>query len=395
MAANTPPLQFFDLPPELREQIYREILSSANSKIILDEGYARYHFDLAILSVSRQIYIEAQKVFRENLFVKIMTPWPEATRHISAEGKVPILATEDKAKDFNEHQLLVKIDASMGEGHSMLICGDDLESFTQMWQYSDMNNQGLNSHLFLQVMLQDPHDPDRKLPKRMQNQLLLPFRLVKGLNYFAVQGPKVLQSVKDALAELQAVPNPTPEECLEKCTSLKDAGNVSLQAGSYHHALQQYIDAFAAIYIMVSGRTRTVHADGYFMKVLESGIYKDQHGQTARVALRVRLVANIVLVYLKLKEWEEAYFWGRRTIVILWQHFRPEHGYDNENWIGDIIPGYTASPEIGKIFFRTAQAAKEMGKTGEFEKLVRHAAQYLPRDETVQKELRTFQPLLI
>ena len=390
-------------PPEIREQIFREVLCSANSKRDsgLSDCCARYEYQLDILRTNRQIYHEAKKIFQDNVFVKITTPWPEAIEHISLEGKVPIVTAGERAERFSDFHLWVYIDApaapSQHDTHSMVICLEDLEAFTWTWYYNNLNYPGLNSHLSLKLTIQDPYVTDRKIPKDLQQKLLLPFGLVKNLLVFSVHGSKLLPSVKDSLISKQAVPDPTREECLEKATSLKEAGTRAIVAGKYEEALQLAFDAFKAIHIHVSGRKRTFYADGFYLAELESGQYKGERGDFVRMVLRISLVSNVILAYLKMEEWAEAHFWGKRSIVLYRQSVIGDESEDVEadgtpSWIMETAGMHVpAKTELGYILYRTALASRVLGKEADVKTLIRAAALYLPDDPVVQAERRSLE----
>ena len=398
MATKNPHLHFLGLPGEIREQIYREVLSTANSRRDLGHGCSEYQFDVDILRANRQIYNEAKRIQEENVFVKITTPWPEAEGHISTEGRVPMLASGENAQRFEAYRLHVSIDTpgvfAGNETHSMIICGDDLVAFTRMWHFSNLNHQGLNRHLRLRLHIQDPYDQERKIPKKLQQSLLMPFGVIKNLDRICIKGPKLLSSIKDALIAAQNLPDLSLEECLERATTLKECGNNALKMGRYCDALQNYVDSFGAMHILVNGRARTVHADTYFMRQLTSGIYKDQRGDYVRLVLRVRLVANTILAYLKLQEWDEAHFWGKRSIMLFRQARNDQAHSDNGDaeglWLGwkedEQVGRVPAASEVGKIYYRTALASRELGKAGEAAKLIQIAALYLPDDKGVHRE---------
>lgn len=84
MAIATP-FPFLSLPLELREQIYSIYFKPADrlrtSRDLEAQGLfgGIYKFEFDLLRVNRQIYEESNKVWRrENVFVKVATPWPSA-----------------------------------------------------------------------------------------------------------------------------------------------------------------------------------------------------------------------------------------------------------------------------------------------------------------------------
>ncbi len=369
-------LRFLDFPAEIREQIYKELLSTTNARCEPDDpgepGSYKYH--LNILQVNQQVYREAHKIFQDNVFVKITTPWPEAIDHIRGEGKVPSVTTGIKALLFGGCHLWVFIDTPgtpnphQHQGSfSMLICLQDLEAFTRMWHLSNLNHFGLNSHLRLKLTIQDPHVPDRKIPKALQSQLLLPFGIIKDLHTFSVHGCKLLDSVQDAMNKERNTPDPSPEDCLERGFALKDLGNQLLTTGSYREALQNYIDAFEAIHITVSGRIRIVHAEGYYMRQLTSGPHYGMRGDYIRMILRVQLVANAVQAYLKLELWAEAHFWGKRSIILFRRSVTGDESDDiatddPQTWLNQTWAArFPAHEAMGKIFYRVSSDLQHCG----------------------------------
>lgn len=148
-------LRCLDFPAEIREQVYHEVLTTANSRCLskddVEPDHYKYHLDL--LLVNKQVHKEAKKIFQDNIFVKITTPWPEAIQYIRSEGKVPTVAISDKAAVFRDFHLWVFIDTPATQfmhypgSFSMLICLEDLEAFTRMWHFSNLNHSGLNRYL--------------------------------------------------------------------------------------------------------------------------------------------------------------------------------------------------------------------------------------------------------
>jgi hypothetical protein len=140
MAPTTPSpiFRFLDLPGELRNNIYENILGPGDARQDMGEGYTRYSYDLALFLVSKQLYAESRKIFRElNVFARIETPWDEAQQHVAMEGNVPVLAAGQEAENFTDVHLRVVIDAPRftdleRDNRKFIVLADDLEAFTKM-----------------------------------------------------------------------------------------------------------------------------------------------------------------------------------------------------------------------------------------------------------------------
>ena len=385
------------LPPEIRENIYRLILNPAANRLSKPDEYTDYNYrdGLVLFRLNHQIYVESRKVFRDlNVFVKIETPWPEAQDHVYFHGHVPILMKQERAERFMGFSLNVVIDAPQSPMQDsatehFVILLDDLEKFTKTWFYADLSHPGLNRFLRLTLQLQDPYTPaweEKRMPKWLQQQLLLPFGMVKDLRELVLKGdPKPFASVESELREQQAIPPHTAEYCLREATKLKAEGNSELNAGNFSTALRRYSDAWEAMHVVVKGRTRHIHADAFFGRELCEDPFKGKNGQAERLILRVQLVANTCLAYLKLQDWDECCFWGMRSIKML----REAMGADERTEIpaeDEAVLGFPAADQMGKIYYRTALAFKEKGDEVQARKLLRVASVYLPRDEIVKKE---------
>lgn len=309
-------MQLLDLPAEIRETIYRIITEPSSNRRILEDNYIRYDYRpaLALSSINRQIYIESRKVFlTENVFVKIETPFDEASRHVAADGHVPIIATGRAADTFALHAMTVAISCPNYQVHDQdrrfIIHLDDLPKFTATWQYSHLSYPQLNESLVLHLKLRDPTTrndwQEPILAKALQLRLLMPFGAVKHLCDFGVSGsPQPLSSIVKELKARQAEPYPSPEQCLREAEKLKEQGNVKVKEARYEEALECYRQSWLAMHIVISGRQRHVHADAFYGATLEEREYQGQQGHAVRLVLRVNLVANTVLCYLKLGDYD-------------------------------------------------------------------------------------------
>lgn len=97
MASNRP-FPFLELPLELRESIYSLYFKPADRLVQTHNLEAQgffggvYKFDFDVYRVNKQVYREAQAVWRrENVFVKIATPWPSAGMY-----RVYLMATDGR-----------------------------------------------------------------------------------------------------------------------------------------------------------------------------------------------------------------------------------------------------------------------------------------------------------
>ncbi|KAK6336965.1 hypothetical protein TWF718_009753 [Orbilia javanica] len=403
---------FLSIPAELRNQIYSYLLSPYTNRDLLEDGSSyiySYTQSLAIFRVNRQIYLESRKVFHQlNTFVRISTPWQQAKYHVALDGQVDILDDTPRADKFNLHTLSVTINAIYPPPENVdnpqalfpfiiLLETGDLDRFCRSWFYSSVTMPYLNSHLMLNLSLHDPYvssSPfpiagEPHLPKQKQSLLLQPFGQIKDLREFTIEGDiTVYPSVQKSLKAEMDIPLDPPEKCLEKATELKDLGNAALLSGKYNEAIEFYNKAFLAIHIVIGPRTRRVYGDPFFDKTIRTpGPFKDQHAGQARILLRVRLVANTILAYLKLQDFHMAVLTGMRTIRLM----RASIGLDEDNGAFDgameAMSGFIGSGEMGKIYFRTAMAYKALNRRAEAKKLLTVASAYLPHDKTIKQEL--------
>ncbi len=159
-------------------------------------------------------------------------------------------------------------------------------------------------------------------------------------------------SVRDELERLMAVPVPTLQQCCEEATDLMRQGEVALASDNAAEALDLFRRAFQAIHILIHGRTRRVLADVFFHEGIEHGMYAGQTGMTVRVILRLKLVSRFIAAYLKLGQWNEAAFWGMRSIRIM------REAMDTE--FEDFLSEFLSGADVGFIYIRTAIAFMKM-----------------------------------
>ncbi|KAI4934825.1 hypothetical protein J4E85_002685 [Alternaria conjuncta] len=417
-SATPNPFPFLRLPLELREQIYSIYFTPADHLVRSEELEAKgfyggvYQWDFNLWLANKQIYAEAKTVWRrENVFVKIATPWPSAVNHISSEGLVPIVCTDARADAFNDFHAVVQITAPFhGEvpEHMVVMLVDDLPLFTKTWYYSALSYPMLNERLSTTFVLRDPYgengeavigqeQQDHNIPLPLQRKLLLPFEHVKGLSSTHIHGYSPV--VREELASLQAIPIPTLRESVENATDHMLAGDVllasatpspinTLTADEKHTAAQQALDlynkAFHSIHILISGRTRRVLADDFFHEAITTGRYAGQTGITIRVVLRLKLVSRTIAAYNALGQYAEAAFWGFRSIKILQESLNP----DFEHFLTEFLEG----SDVGWIYVRAGLAFWQMERDREawMGEWIGYAEEPLAGSERLWQEARRY-----
>ncbi|KAF1916580.1 hypothetical protein BDU57DRAFT_447937 [Ampelomyces quisqualis] len=417
-----PPFPFLALPLELRESIYSLYFKPADrlhcNDSLNEKGFfgGVYDFDFDLYRVNRQVYSEAQGVWRrENVFVKIATPWPSAgmyrvylmseegrewsdedgvglANHVASKGLVPIVCTDQRADLFSTHHALVQITVPFQQAipeHTVVVLLDDLHLFTQTWYYSTLSYPMLNHRLSTTFVLRNP-----STPTTLQRRLLLPFEKIKGLHHMQVSGYE--PSIHKELQRLMAVPLPSLTQCCDEAADLMDQGDIALSRNDPEEALDLYIDSFRAIHILIHQRTRHVLAGAFFHASISSGRFAGQAGITVRVILRLKLVARCVLAYLKLSQLAEAAFWGSRSIRIMRESM--DVGFE------DVLSESMGGEHVGLIYVRTgvavwmlerqkAEGGDDGGYEGEgSERIWSLATKFLrgKRKEEIRKELRDF-----
>ncbi|KAF2002061.1 hypothetical protein P154DRAFT_521219 [Amniculicola lignicola CBS 123094] len=357
------PSRLLQLPLELREEIYRHYFDPTTRLRPSDvPGTEEYRFEFELLRTSKQVYDEGTRVFRRtNVFVRVETPWPQAVAHISHDGLVPIvLAPTATSLTFKLHTATITISSpshNVEAGHVIILLLRDVSLFSQVWYYSSLNYSRLNEHLRVEIELRDPYYPadPKPIPRAIQEKLLLPFGMVKGLSEVEVRGFD--DAVKRELEKRMAIPYDTVGKCCDDCMALTTEGDVLLEKeNNPEAALDMYVKAFHAIHILIRGRTRRVLADHFFHRMIDTGSFSGQTGTVVRIVLRLKLVSRVVNVYLKQGEWAEAAFWGMRTISIMREAMETS---EFEDFINDFVGGM----DMGSIYLRTGIAFRKLEET--------------------------------
>lgn len=283
--------------------------------------------------------------------------------HISTEGLVPIVCTSPAAELFKTHTATVQITAPFHHAvpeHTAVLLLDDLHLFAQTWYYSALSYPMLNDRLSTTFRLVIPSPP------HLQRRLLLPFGNIKGMSSMHTTG--YLSAITTELEARMKTPLPTLSQTLETATHHLETGDQHLAANNPTDALSSYTAAFHAIHILIHApsRTRRILADAFFHAVIPSGRYAGQTGMTVRIVLRLKLMARYVHAHLCLGRYDDAAFWGMRSIRIL----RDALDTQFEAFLTDVV----GAPDVGFIHLRTAVAMCKMAadqETGPWDHVLR------------------------
>ena len=237
-ALPPPRASFLGLPLELRNEIYRHLLSTHYTRLDLGLGRARYLFHPAILAINRQIYDESTAVLRqENKFILIATSWASFEEDLLVQGKFPIIAEcRDEINKLPPTHMFVQLDFR-GEVNTNFIslyltCLEDLPHLCRLLFYASCQAKDFTSLLHITLALQNPHAASGTVPKKLQESFLMPFAVLKGLDGLIIKGPRD-EAVERQLRKAMKIPNPTAAEYLESAARLKDNGNAAFKAGDY------------------------------------------------------------------------------------------------------------------------------------------------------------------
>lgn len=373
------------LPLEIRESIFDHILQPN----LRQKQYNRPHyvFDIALFRVCSQISQEAQSVFTRKYHIILFRSNSSVVGDMAAQNAVPVVKIGPKAGLCRNHIMKVTVSytgvgtsADKTDKHLTAILLKDLPKFCKAWFYW----YGKNSLWEKKITIEFNDNgsaifANGKLPIHIQEKLLLPFGILCLKDCTKIKGQWHDQSVEHTLREMIESPEATPLERLKKCENIKDSGNQALTSGNYQKALDFYIQALDEIFVVCSGRNRLDTRKSYFDILLNDDHFPSQNGMEIYFLLRAKLAANILKTYLNMKNTHEALFWGLRAIDTM-------HEYQ-ANYNDRLAMGTPANDAVGRIFYRTGLAAKDLGDKSEARHLFRIAVDYFPGDEQIKRDL--------
>lgn len=277
-------------------------------------------------------------------------------------------------------------DVNTSTYYNYLTCLDDLPHLCQLLFYASCQGPNFSSLLHITLAITNPSKPPKKnvVPKALQEVLMMPFAILKGLHGLTIKGARN-KDVEKKLREAMKIPNPTAAEYLEEAAKLKDAGNVAFKAGDYALSIKTYIQAYEAMHFIVSGARFAIMLDGWFAtNPLTSGRLSGQRGDLVRHHLGSQLNWNILQAYLKMENYPEAYFWGERAISDI--------EYANvQQSILDGAPNLVTRAEKAKVYWRMAVACKALDRKHVWARSLIKANFFAPGDKGIMRELEALE----
>lgn len=383
---TTPPRKrgFFDLPLELREDIYGYLLLTSRTKVYNSLLHPRYKLHLALIGVNRQVHDEAQVVFSRNQFVLIQA-WPKFKGNLIIPNKFPLVSEDAQAKAFRQPHLTVALQYGTCRcGQTMdtyVSCAEDVAQFCRLLYFFDRQKRGFCRGLSLSLTIQDWCEGRPTVSSRaMQESLLMPFALLKDLASFQLHGSN-LDLVEEKLIKAMKVPNPTTTDLLESAIKWKLEGNAAFKNGDYALSIQKYTQAYASMETVVSGPIYRSLLDGWFAHTPLTGKLADQRGDLLRHQLGSQLNWNILQAYLSLQDWRKAYLWGERAISDI--EFANVH-----QRIHDGDKNLITEAEKAKVYLRMMIACQKIGNHAGAEECFNKATMYAPSNSAISFEIK-------
>ena len=210
-------------------------------------------------------------------------------------------------------------------------------------------------------------------------------------------------------------PEVTPEDCIERAIDSVSNAETAMDDQAWDKARLAYMAAFDSIHVFHHGRRREIKCEHFYNVELRTGRFTGQYAHYVRIMLRIQLVASVMECYLKLKDYEEALFWGRRSILTFkrsttyprsellendpvpqerTQRMADRHWLIDKDWDAFMKAAcevsFAGKPDMGLIFYRTAVAGRAVRKRDdeEVQALIKAAMAFRPEDELVRTEFR-------
>lgn len=226
--------RILDLPRELRDQIYRELLLADKAR---NNETDKYALEPAILRANKQIHEECSQVlYKENTLVLITTNWPYlVTTYLEAEHLVVSFTLSGQLNSFLHHPAL-QIDlrhrtyGTRSTQASMLLDAHNLQHI-----FRDLTIRNMQPHIEVRVQF----DPRASAKPEVREDLLHYLRDIRGVANATITGMKSTSTANELAALMTAFGNNLHEH-FEQADTYKTRGDRQLALGHIVDACQIY-----------------------------------------------------------------------------------------------------------------------------------------------------------
>ena len=347
--------RFLDMPREIRNKIYRNLLCSfASAPVTVTDPelpHAEHDNSTSILLASKQIHKEAyDTMVKTNRFVRVTSPGGFPLLSLLNHLRVPVVAVGRESSQFKGYVLSVSfscpkhIAAEYEDSHlntdpcSLMLLGRDIDRFCETLMDGDVYVPGFGMHIAIKIAVA-PGSILEPLPYKepvsdffsetTQQALLKPFcDRLRGFKKVKVRGlvdRDVAEAAEQAMAQNTAS---DPEAVLAKYQNEKDEGQVLYKAKKLEDAWLKWQDAALEIeQLRVNSSWEQLTEQGgipfvsrlaeiYFvmkLNVLHVSISNIQAHQPFADVLATD-VSNMAMKSLKTGYWMEGYKWSPSTM---------------------------------------------------------------------------------
>ncbi|KAL9072697.1 MAG: hypothetical protein Q9161_003406 [Pseudevernia consocians] len=387
--ANTHPFPFLALPSEIRNKIYRYLLSTKHTKRVLTPGPEEdvsllvklcpshiYEFQTNVLGVSRQVYREATAIFYgENLFIAFASNFQVMPYLLAKVGLKPVSHGRRAGVLKRRMRIAMTIAYSWNRVNSnatycYAFACEDLHLLCRGFLAIGMDDLGdiafLRSSSFQVSICRDSgvEFPDLRdstpSASSASCRLLEPFTKLHSIGNFSITGP-VNEQYKNHIIKQVKCPAPNHGSVIAEISALKDDGNVAYCNHQDGLAISKYEAAF-------------IHLQTTFWNydIIQQGEFTNMTSSDVSCVLYYRLHSDLDIALQRVGRLDDCRYWARHT--------RKERSVYN-TWC------WQQPPEIWMRPLSTVLACRAVGEIERAVFLLRNELKSNPGNVTLMNEL--------
>jgi hypothetical protein len=398
------PFRFLDLPGEIRNKIYENVLCSvvpreqtskegyeihrADKLRLFEEEppnyitYLRHSIEPQILRTCRSVYDEATYIMRKtNCFVKVTIRIPDHDLEYILRG-IPILyTTRNRTNGFKQpimiHEI-VDMSAFPERERSFIILHRDLGLFCK--GLAEYNILKPDNDSFHDLKLVDPYEsqplPDapKFLTRKLQESLLAPYRKLRGFSHFTIKGAVAKDLGRATVSEITGSWIGTdPELVIAELSELKSKGNDFFRAGATELASNTYQLGVKKVISLVHTperkRIRRIGGPDFVNRV--ASLLFDFNSNSAQNMLKTMRMNYTDLPFEAQLHVQDVFYNTIEGCHIA--------RYPGSTWM-------PSPQQMGKVFYRESAASRIFGNLERARDAINSAMDHIPDDVELQRE---------